>query len=162
MEYIHACLTEKIARYLSHARPGKYYFCCAMNQDTEDYVRRHLPEKGLDNLDWGGVPGLDAACLLENIDSHFSIRRWESVEKSAYADVVRLGSELQDESRLSALFLLLAREDVRVIGARNDHGELEAAGILLGNDPEKKDFDLFLCKPSSEIREEDAARHLGC
>lgn len=161
MEYIHACLTEKIARYLSHARPGKYHFCCAMNQDTEDYIRQHLEEKGLSNIEWGGVPGLDAARLLENIDSHFSIRRWEEIDRTSYADVVRLCAELQDEKRLTELFHLLAKADVRVVGARNDHGELEAAGIHVGKTSGENDFDMFICKPSSEIREEDVARHFG-
>ena len=43
------------------------------------------------------MPGLDEARLLENIDSHFSIRRWEEIDKTSYADVVRLCAELQDE-----------------------------------------------------------------
>lgn len=107
------------------------------------------------------MPGLDEARLLENIDSHFSIRRWEEIDRTSYADVVRLCAELQDGKRLAELFHLLAKEDVRVVGARNDHGELEAAGIRARKAGGENDFDMFICKPSSEMREEDVARHFG-
>ncbi len=107
------------------------------------------------------MPGLDEARLLENIDSHFSIRRWEEIDRTSYADVVRLCAELQDGKRLAELFHLLAKEDVRVVGTRNDRGELEAAGIRARKAGGENDFDMFICKPSSEMREEDVARHFG-
>ena len=136
-------------------------FTVSGSDTKESSLTKHLEEKGLSNIEWGGVPGLDAARLLENIDSHFSIRRWEEIDRTSYADVVRLCAELQDEKRLTELFHLLAKADVRVVGARNDHGELEAAGIHVGKTSGDTDFDMFICKPSSEIREEDVARHFG-